>query len=152
MTSARKANLMWRSLSQEILPIYGLDPYDFAFTARKYSTWRLMRHQESLASTHYGLMLTSEGFGMEPTGVSINGDILKWAHEDEVEGIIRHEIAHCIAGWDADHGRLWKRVCREIGAVPSYFYVLRDWRKMPPRYQPDEWTVQKHGPTFGEVA
>lgn len=45
-------------------------------------------------------------------------------NEDEVEDTILHEIAHALSyeryGSDGmGHGRLWKMVCREIGARPQ---------------------------------
>jgi predicted SprT family Zn-dependent metalloprotease len=47
--------------------------------------------------------------------------------EDDVEDTILHEIAHALS-WvrygreGKGHGRLWKRVCREIGATPERIY------------------------------
>jgi hypothetical protein len=151
VTTAQAARRMWRDLSASTLPAYGLDSRDYEFTARKYSRWKEMRGQEAMATTHYGLVADSNGIRMEATGVSINGDVLPWAHEDEVRGIILHEMAHIIAGWDADHDAPWERVCREIGAVPSHFYVLREWRNMPEHLTCVE-TARFYGPTFGEVA
>ncbi len=31
---------------------------------------------------------------------------------------ILHEIAHALAGYDAGHGKEWRKKCVEIGAVP----------------------------------
>ncbi len=31
---------------------------------------------------------------------------------------ILHEIAHVLAGWEAQHGDEWKKKCVEIGALP----------------------------------
>ncbi len=39
--------------------------------------------------------------------------------EPAIRNTILHEIAHALAGYRAAHGPEWKRVCREIGCVPS---------------------------------
>lgn len=44
-----------------------------------------------------------------------------WQHEanrDEMRDTILHEIAHAIAGFDAQHGPAWQAVARKIGAKP----------------------------------
>jgi len=38
--------------------------------------------------------------------------------DDEVIDTIRHEIAHFIAGANANHGATWKRACLRVGARP----------------------------------
>lgn len=38
---------------------------------------------------------------------------------EAVEDTILHEIAHALAGPEAGHGEHWKRVCRQIGAIPE---------------------------------
>jgi len=42
--------------------------------------------------------------------------------EAEVLDIIRHEIAHALAGFKAGHGILWKRKAIEVGARPEMYY------------------------------
>lgn len=39
-----------------------------------------------------------------------------------VEDVIRHEIAHALAGHDAGHGSAWVRQCRVTGARPDRCY------------------------------
>jgi predicted SprT family Zn-dependent metalloprotease len=36
-----------------------------------------------------------------------------------LDDVIRHEYAHLIAGINNGHNRIWKRVCRYVGANPS---------------------------------
>lgn len=38
---------------------------------------------------------------------------------DEVNDTILHEIAHLLAGPEAGHGPLWRRIARQIGAKPN---------------------------------
>ncbi len=40
----------------------------------------------------------------------------------EVEDVIRHEIAHALAGPDAGHDQAWKRACVVTGARPERCY------------------------------
>jgi predicted SprT family Zn-dependent metalloprotease len=42
--------------------------------------------------------------------------------EAEVSDVIRHEIAHALAGANAGHGAAWKRQCMITGARPSRCY------------------------------
>lgn len=39
--------------------------------------------------------------------------------EAEVKDTILHEIAHAIAGYEAGHGKEWKKICVEIGCRPN---------------------------------
>lgn len=32
---------------------------------------------------------------------------------------VLHEIAHALAGYEANHGPKWKAICRKIGAIPE---------------------------------
>jgi SprT protein len=41
------------------------------------------------------------------------------ANEVDAKDTVLHEIAHAIAGSDANHGAAWKRVARSIGAKPN---------------------------------
>lgn len=51
----------------------------------------------------------------------IFGNSANLAHLD---GIVRHELAHAIAGLDARHGAAWKDVCSRIGGVTSTSHSL----------------------------
>lgn len=39
--------------------------------------------------------------------------------DDEIRDVILHEIAHALAGREANHGPLFMRKCREVGAKPA---------------------------------
>lgn len=56
--------------------------------------------------------------------------------EAEVLNIIRHEVAHALAGSAAGHGRLWKLQCLVTGARPERCYSQKSGVQVPKgRYQ-----------------
>jgi predicted SprT family Zn-dependent metalloprotease len=40
----------------------------------------------------------------------------------EIIDTVRHEVAHAIAGQDANHGPAWRRMAIELGARPEIHY------------------------------
>lgn len=53
---------------------------------------------------------------------------------DEVEDVIRHEIAHALIGPGHGHGRVWKLKCIEVGARPERCYDSNKVARPPRRY------------------
>jgi SprT protein len=66
----------------------------------------------------------------------------------EVEDVIRHEIAHALAGANAGHGRIWKMWCHKTGARPERCYSTD--AVVTPKYawtlrcpEHADWTTQR---------
>jgi predicted SprT family Zn-dependent metalloprotease len=47
----------------------------------------------------------------------------------EILDVVRHEVAHAMAGHEAHHGRVWKVACLIVGADPSRTYPIELLRK-----------------------
>lgn len=54
--------------------------------------------------------------------IGLSGVLVTLNSAEEVEDVIRHEIAHALAGPDAGHGREWKRQCVVTGARTERCY------------------------------
>jgi predicted SprT family Zn-dependent metalloprotease len=54
--------------------------------------------------------------------ISLSRDLTLANDAAKVEDVIRHEIAHAIAGRTAGHGPRWVAACRETGAEPTRCY------------------------------
>ena len=44
--------------------------------------------------------------------------------ETALSDVVRHELAHAIAGREAAHGKEWRRVCRRIGGSAALYHTL----------------------------
>ncbi len=53
--------------------------------------------------------------------IELSYDFIVNNDESAVLDTILHEIAHAIAGIEADHGPAWKAVCRQIGCRPEQY-------------------------------
>lgn len=51
--------------------------------------------------------------------ISLSMPFLALNDEQEVRGVILHEIAHALAGAGHGHDATWRNVCRRIGADPA---------------------------------
>jgi hypothetical protein len=144
----RQVYNIFRSLRKDVFKEFRIPARSIAFTARPYSEWELMKAEwdYSIADTHFNPATHV------PYGISLNMDFMSYAWEDEIRGVILHEMAHVIAGWDADHGPVWAGVAEYIGSVSNPHYLLREWKRMPKILQPSlrQFRVLG-GPTFGEV-
>lgn len=56
---------------------------------------------------------------------------------ESVKDTILHEIAHAIAGCDANHGQAWKAACVQLGANPSRCQMVSKeiMNKVPHKYE-----------------
>ncbi len=54
--------------------------------------------------------------------IGLSKALVELNERDEVEDVIRHEIAHALCGPGAGHSRVWKRKCIEVGARPETCY------------------------------
>lgn len=52
----------------------------------------------------------------------------------EVEDVIRHELAHALAGEGAGHGTVWKSMCYRTGARPEACYNVANVVAAPSKY------------------
>ena len=50
--------------------------------------------------------------------IALSSIYVEYNRKTEWEDVLRHEIAHAIAGNKAGHGPKWKRVCEKVGAKP----------------------------------
>lgn len=64
-------------------------------------------------------------------GTRYNGWIcVPYTHRIRNELLMKHEIAHLIAGKEAGHGDEWKRICLELGgSLKSYRLTKKKWSK-----------------------
>lgn len=51
--------------------------------------------------------------------ISISQVLIKYAGRDESIDTLLHEIAHVLAGLDANHNAVWKSFAKELGARPK---------------------------------
>lgn len=72
--------------------------------------------------------LTSEGSSVwgscnyRPRTISLNIDSIRSAPCFELwKGVILHEIAHALVGYNAGHGLRWRLTCARLGGYPSEF-------------------------------
>lgn len=138
----RQTYNMYRRYASVLWPEYGID-YRIHFSAKPYA--------KAYANNNAGMAETSfDPWTFKPFYITVDGTILPWLHEDELECLILHEMAHAIAGWSADHGPNWQAVCVEVGAHPNEFYIFREWEQMPEPYHPTEWMLAMYNnePTF----
>lgn len=54
--------------------------------------------------------------------LSLSAPLTRLNAEKEVEDTILHEVAHALAGLDADHGPAWKACASRLGARPEACY------------------------------
>lgn len=54
--------------------------------------------------------------------IGLSGELVMRNSQEEVEDVIRHEIAHALAGQGAGHSRTWKAQCIVTGARPEVCY------------------------------
>lgn len=54
--------------------------------------------------------------------IGLSRELVSLNTREAVEDVIRHEIAHALAGVEAGHGRAWKLKCIEVGARPERCY------------------------------
>ena len=54
--------------------------------------------------------------------ISLSEKLVEMNNEQEVEDVIRHEIAHALVGSGHGHDRAWKQKAEEVGADPSRCY------------------------------
>lgn len=54
--------------------------------------------------------------------ISLSKPMTELNSAEEVEDVIRHELAHALAGSNAKHGPAWKIQCRVTGARPTRCY------------------------------
>jgi len=57
--------------------------------------------------------------------------LARWVFErcpwSEIEDLVRHEVAHALAGPRAGHGPRWKQIARELGATPRGCVHPTEW-------------------------
>jgi hypothetical protein len=129
----RQAVSMYRRYAKVLWKEYGINDF-IRFSAKPYPKY-YATDDAGMAETLFN------PWTGKPFYITVDGTILPYLHEDELECLILHEMAHVIAGWAADHGEQWAKVCREIGAHPAEFYIFREWEKMPENYHPTEWML-----------
>ena len=83
------------ALATELLAMYGLHDWSFAFNRRK----------REMGLCLYGLQRIELSLHF----VELNG-------EEAIRETLRHEIAHALVGPGHGHDAVWKQKCREVGA------------------------------------
>jgi len=89
-----------RALALSLMREHGFGHLEFEFS----------RSKSTLGRCHF--------LGGKPFKIDLSGVWLPSLEEAQVRDTILHEIAHAIAGADANHGPTWQRVALSIGAKP----------------------------------
>lgn len=80
-------------------------------------------------------------------------EVARWVIEaDPAEALdtLIHEAAHALAGYEAAHGPVWKRICRALGGKPERCSTNRALAKAAPKNQRGpkwRWTCPTCGAT-----
>ena len=101
------------SVAEDLLDQFGLNGWAVVLDRSKIR-FGCCRHLNHTISLSYTL-------------VSLNG-------REEVEDVIRHEIAHALAGQGAGHSRAWKVQCAVTGARPQACYDVNNVVAAPSKY------------------
>lgn len=144
----RQAYNLYRSIRKEVFPDWGIPPRRIQFSARPFADHGWPPAFGGAASTLFDL----EHPRKPAYGIVVDGSLLPYMYEDELRGTILHEIAHVIAGWDADHDEEWVYVCRLLDTPPAPELLLREWERVPVDvidYDPDYLARLKWQPTYG---
>lgn len=95
--------------AKALMTAHGVGRLEFAFDNGK----------RRLGATHF----TNVGSKDHPTWIanriSLSRHYAVLIPHDEIRDVILHEIAHALAGKEANHGPAFMRKCREVGAKPA---------------------------------
>lgn len=146
-TPAQAYNL-YRAVRKEIFPDWGIPPMRIQFSARPFKAHGWPPGHGGMASTLFDIE-----HPLKPAyAIVVDGELLPYMHEDELTGIIKHEIGHVIAGWDADHDEEWIYVARLLDVPPVPWTLLREWQSIPTEVLDfDEYWLEgiNYQPTYG---
>ena len=92
----------------------GIDPASIPADIRALPVVRNARLQKTVAQAVYS------GPDREPARIEM-GPRLDNANGQTLREVFAHEVAHLIAGYDADHGPHWKRIAMDLGCSGSKF-------------------------------
>lgn len=140
-----------RDLARELLDAHGLTAWEFGFNSN-------VRRAGVCFYPHRG----------EPGRIELSLHFTANNPDDMVRDTLLHEIAHALVGPGHGHGRVWKAMCRRIGAKPEACYgeevemprgrwqatcpgCRQDFHRhrRPPRA--DGWHCRSCGPTRGKL-
>ena len=150
--NGRDAYNMYRSLAKEVLGYYNYDAptpkfraFDYADTKTKY--YAGTQHiGNSYATTWFVDFEALEARLDEPPSiVTFNTPYLEYMYEDELIGVIIHELAHVVTGFWTYHGEDWAACSREVGGQDQPILVLRNNDKLPEHLQAKPDMVKKYG-------
>jgi predicted SprT family Zn-dependent metalloprotease len=82
---------------------------------------RLMK-RHGLSEWQFGLNRSKRNLGLcryTERRIELSAHFVAAHEEAAIRDVILHEIAHALAGHEAAHGRLWRAICRAIGARPE---------------------------------
>jgi hypothetical protein len=139
---------MFRDIRKRVFPEWGIPSWAITFSAQPFDKQGMPTGTGGLAATRFEMANP-----LKPaTGIILDGSVLPWMHEDEVRGVLLHELAHVIAGWDADHDEPWMEVAEYLGSAPTPWILLREWQSIPEDvidYDPDFIAALEGVPTYG---
>lgn len=67
---------------------------------------------------------------INPSEVALNSTWLPALENTDIEGMLRHELAHVKSGFDAGHNNTWRARCLEFGVKPEQFNAPERWREI----------------------
>lgn len=88
------------------------------------------------------------------TAVVANDVWFPYLYEDELIGVILHELAHVVVGIEEMHGPVWSMAAQEIGGHYQQHIAIRAIRDLPPSLTPEavpDW-VEPWYDTVGQQA
>ena len=93
-----------KNLARSLMDEWGLQDWGFRFSVRSVKRFGVCRFRP-------------------PSGhIELSSKLTQLNDREAVEDVIRHEIAHALAGARAGHGHAWKLKCIEVGAKPERCY------------------------------
>lgn len=147
----RDAYNMYRPLAKEVLGYYNYE-YDtpqfraFDYLKGKTPIEGFGVNASTFADTWFANPETREIDRDGPAGlISFNTAYLPYMYEDELIGIILHELAHVVSGFWAQHNREWAKCSNEVGGHDQPFLIPRLWEKLPEPLAPHWLDVEKTG-------
>ena len=148
----REAYSMYRSLSREVFNYFGYTHPKPRFSAADDSRLRGGEYAHcDFAPADYVRPEGWRGFLANPpvqpypSWLRMHPGYLSYYHEDEILGILLHELAHASVGYEAGHGRVWSSAAAEIGGHDNDLLIIRNWQKLPDALRPPVSTVEEVG-------